>query len=145
MKNKKRCLIFKFIFTVSALIIFLGLLGIVESTPSSTMSTSISFNQTPLLNQNTDLTVELLSIINATNTLTNITFPPEIKLVSGSIQWNVSLLENIISNHTITVKINSTGNFSIFGANITGFNDYIFKQDSVSICETSIIERGGIG
>jgi len=113
MKNKKRCSVFRLIFIVGILAIFLILLNFVQGAPSSTMSANISFNETPLLNQNADLTVELLSIVNATNTTANITLPPEVELIDGEIQWNVSLIENVTSNHTITIKINATGNFTI--------------------------------
>ena len=107
------------IFLVVTVLFFVLIESIIASNsfvwyaPTSTMSANITFNQTPLINQNVDLTVELLSVINATNTTANITLPSEVELISGETQWNVSLLENVTSNHTITIKINATGNFSI--------------------------------
>lgn len=114
MRNKKRYLLFNLVLVVSSLVILLTLLNsITAHAPSSTMTANISFNETPLINKNVELTVKLLSVINATNTTANITLPSEIELISGSTQWNVSLIENVTSNHTITIKVNTTGNFSI--------------------------------
>src|SRR3989338_1308890 len=120
MRNKERrsilCVIIVVIF---ALIAFLVLSNLVkaESTiwasPSSTMSINLTFNETPLINKSVNLTTQLLSIINATNTTANVTLPYSIELITGSTQWDGSLIENITKNLTMTIKVNTTGNFTI--------------------------------
>ena len=114
MRYKKRYLVFELVLVICITVIFLATSSSVKATfPESTMTANISFNETPLINKNVELTVDILSIVNATNTTANITLPNEIELIDGSIQWNVSLIENITSNHTITIKVNTTGNLSI--------------------------------
>ena len=112
MYHKKRTLIKNWIFSFITIIFFLTILNYIKVAPSSSMSANISFNETPLINRNIALTVSLTSIINATNTTVNITLPPEVQLVNGSLYWNISLIKDIISNYTIIIRINTTGNFT---------------------------------
>lgn len=119
MRDKKRYLISTLVLIISILLIFLALSNITKAnstgwtSSSSTMSVNLSFNETPLVNKNINLTTQLLSIINTTSTTANITLPYGIELIEGSTQWNGSLFKNITKNLTITIKVNTTGNFSI--------------------------------
>ena len=129
--------------------VFLTISNFAKATPpQSTMSANISFNETPVLNKNVDLTVELLSIINVTNITANITLASGIELISGSAQWNVSLIKNITSNHTIQIKINKTGDFIIetiardppFGTTYMGARKIIYLRvnDTDTIINDSV-------
>lgn len=118
MRNKKR-VVSNSILIIGTVVIVLALINFVKADStvwtlsSSTVSINLTFNETPLVNKIVNLTTQLLSIINATNTTANITLPYGVELIGGSTQWNGSLIENITRNLTITIRVNSTGNFSI--------------------------------
>jgi len=83
------------------------------SDSSTPITLKLTQSKIPIVNEETILRVEVKSIFNAPGTNVKIVLPPNVELVSGSLERNIDLQANKSESFETIIKFSKPGNFKI--------------------------------